>query len=163
MNAREHAVSYLKWIRRRSAETLKGFPEDKLCFQNCPADNHPLWVMGHLALTDQWIGGLAGVSVDVPARYAEFFGQGTKPQGDARKYPPAAEVRQAFDDSRAALVRWLETAAEAMLAADLREQTGGFATDMLDAFLKLGWHEGWHFGQVATLRKSLSLPSAHGG
>lgn len=162
MTPREHALSMLRFARKTFHEMLKGWPEDKFTFQTTPADNHPVWCMGHLALTEQWIAGLVGAKVDVPKAYNEFFGMGTKPVNDARKYPPAAEVRRVFDDSRQAIIAWLEKAPDAALAVPLSEKTGGFTTDPIDAMFKIAWHEGWHMGQIATLRKALGLPSIMG-
>jgi hypothetical protein len=87
---------------------------------------------------------------------------GSKPVPDPSKYPGASEVRTLWESNRAALIKWLETAPDSALQVPLSEKTGGFATDPLDAFCKLCWHEGWHFGQVASVRKSLGLPNALG-
>ena len=82
---------------------------------------------------------------------------GTRPSPAGN--PPAAEVKKAFHDSRQAIIGWLREAPESALSIDLKEKTGGFATDPIDAMLKIGWHEGWHMGQVAGVRKALGLPN----
>jgi hypothetical protein len=84
---------------------------------------------------------------------------GSRPTSDLKAYPPADEVRGHFNGARSALRHWLDNATAEDLAVSLKEQTGGFANDPLDAVMKLCWHEGWHMGQVATLRKNLGLPS----
>lgn len=156
MNTREHAISMLEFARWYSDNLLKGFPEEKFTHQPSPSDNHVLWVMGHLAGTDAWIAGVVGAKVDVPKNIQEAFGMGStpKPLGN----PPTAEVIKSFRDSRAALLAWLKSAPESALTMNLSEKTGGFATDVIDAMLKIAWHEGFHFGQVANIRKSLGLP-----
>jgi hypothetical protein len=35
-------------------------------------------------------------------------------------------------------------------------------TDPADGLVKLAWHDGWHGGQLAGIRKSLSLPNVFG-
>lgn len=159
MSQDRHAViAYLQWVRSISDLTLKDFPADKYTFQTGPQDNHALWVLGHLAGGDCWLGSLVGAPgmPDIPDGQA-LFGMGSKPVPDASKYPPLEIVRKAYDQARDALIRWLETASPEALAADLKEKTGGFATDPLDGAMKMAWHEGWHLGQVATLRKALGL------
>lgn len=156
---REYAVNLLKWVRGVSEGMLKEWPVEKYCHQTSPADNHPVWVLGHIASTDVWIASLFGApGVTVPESYGKLFGQGAKPTANLSDYPPVAEVRGHFDRTREALLAFVGKMTDAQLTAPLAEKTGNFATDGLDALLKVSWHEGWHFGQVATLRKSLGLP-----
>lgn len=163
MNSRDYALSALKFVRGMSNDMLKGYPEDRMTHQNSPSDNHPVWVMGHLAMTDGWaLSLLGGTAPAIPDTYKEIFGPGTKPTSDSKAYPPAPDVRRVFDDVRTALIRWYETAPDAALTVALSDKSGGFFNDPIDALIKLGWHEGWHFGQVATIRKSLGLPNVMG-
>jgi hypothetical protein len=156
---RQHAINVLKFARSVSMSLLKDYPEDKYAWQGTPQDNHPLWVLGHLSLTDHWIAGAVGATGTVaPAGWDKLFGQGSKPVPETKHYPPLAELKRLFDANRAAVLNWLEAAPEKDLAIPLKEKTGGFALDPIDAALKVAWHEGWHFGQVATCRKSLGLP-----
>ena len=161
MAAPANIVDFLHFTRLMSLKTLADWPADKLAFQRTAEDNHPLWVMGHLAGTDAWIGGLLKIpGTEVPEAYQKFFGMGSKPAADLKGYPPADEVRGYFNGARSAMRHWLDNATAKDLAVSLKDQTGGFASDPLDAVMKLCWHEGWHMGQVATLRKHLGLPSA---
>ncbi len=156
MTPKEHAVALLEFTRWYSDALLKGIAEDKWTHQPSPTDNHVLWVLGHLAGTDAWIGGVLGVPMNVPEGIQKAFGMGTKP--GATGNPLTAEVKKAFVESRAALLKWLKAAPDSALMVDLKEKTGGFATDPIDAVLKIAWHEGFHFGQVANIRKALGLP-----
>lgn len=156
MNTRQHAIAFFEFTRWYSDNLLKGIPEDKYLHQPSPTDNHILWVLGHLAGTEAWIGGVVGAPVNVPKHIQDAFGMGTKPKASGN--PSIAEVKKAFVESRAALLGWLKSAPESALTMDLKEKTGGFATDTLDGMLKIAWHEGFHFGQVANIRKALGLP-----
>jgi len=159
MTPREHAMSLLLFTRTVSLSILKDYPEAKYSWQTSPADNHPLWVMGHLASTDVWIAGAVGLKgVSVPEALSKAVAGGSKPVADAKVYGSVAEVRALFDGNRAAVLNWLEGATEKELSVDLKEATHGFALDPVDAMFKLAWHEAWHFGQVATLRKAMGLP-----
>jgi len=160
---KQHAIAMLKFTRSTGLQMLNGFPEAKYTWQSCPTDNHVLWVLGHLAATDAWMAGVVGAKgASAPESWQAIFGMGSKPVGDAKKYPPLAEVKKAFEENRAAILNWLEGARDADLAQSLQEKTGGFASDPIDAALKLGWHDGWHFGQIASLRKALGFPSVTG-
>ncbi|MBL8745680.1 MAG: DinB family protein [Phycisphaerae bacterium] len=156
MTPRQQAASFLEFSRWYADNLMKDFPEDRLTYQPSPTDNHLLWVMGHLAGTDAWIGGVVGAPINVPDNIQKAFGMGSKPASTGN--PPASEVKKAFVESRAALLNWLKSAPDSALAMDLKEKTGGFAADPIDAMLKIAWHEGFHFGQVANIRKALGLP-----
>jgi hypothetical protein len=160
---RQHANSVLKFARKISMDFIKDYPENKFTWQATPVDNHPLWVLGHLALTDTWIAGVVGAKgVTAPEGWDKLFGQGSKPVSDPKKYPSVAEVKKLFDANRAAVLNWFEAASDKDLATNLTEKTGGFCSDPVDAMFKIAWHEGWHMGQVATLRKGLGLPAVMG-
>lgn len=157
-------IAHLEFVRSMSHKILAGFPEDKLCHQRSASDNHPLWAMGHIASTDVWIGSALGIEgMITPDNCEKLFGMGSKPTGNIRDYPPVADLRKAFEHNRALLLNWFRTATPAQLAISLKEKSGGFLEDPTAALLLSSWHEGWHFGQVATLRKDLGLPSAFGG
>ncbi len=161
MNPRQHAVALLEFTRKVSNDILKGITDDKLTHQPSPTDNHALWVMGHLAATDGWIASTLNIpGVNVPEPVTKAYSGGSKPSPKGN--PPVADVRKAFNEAHAAVVAWLREAPESALTTDLKEKTGGFATDPIDAMLKLSWHEGWHMGQVANVRKALGLPSVLG-
>lgn len=160
MNPRQHVSAFLRWTRSVSEQLLKDFPADKGTHQCSPTDNHAVWVVAHLAMTDHWIASTVGAAgTTKPEGWDALFGMGSKPTNEPAKYPSLAAVRKVFDAHRAVVLNWLESAPDAALAVSLKEKTGGFATDPIDACYKVGWHEGWHFGQVATIRKGLGLPN----
>lgn len=163
MSPKQHAASLLKWVRTISEGIVNDIPESSMTKQACPTDNHPLWVLGHIASTDVWIAGMLGISgVAVPESWNGLFGGGSKPKADAKAYPKVAEVRKVFDANRAAVLKWLEAAPDSALTVSLKEKSSGFANDPIDAMFKLAWHEGWHFGQAASVRKALGLKPVMG-
>lgn len=162
MDARAATLSLLEFTRAMSNRILQDWPQDKYAFQNSPHDNHPLWVVGHIACTDVWFSTLVGVNLKIDEALAKKFGGGSKPSANAKDYPSFPELHRMFEQNRAAMVEWFKAAPESLLASDISAQTGGFATSPLDAMLKCAWHEGWHFGQVATIRRSLGLPNVMG-
>jgi hypothetical protein len=117
--------------------------------------------MGHLAATDAWMASTLNIpGVNVPEAVTKAYSGGSKPTQKGN--PPVADIRKAFNESRVAVIGWLREASDSALAGDLKEKTGGFATDPIDAMLKISWHEGWHMGQVANVRKALGLPNVLG-
>lgn len=159
-SSKQYADTFIRWTRIVTLQLLNDWPADKWTFQQTPEDNHALWVMGHLAMTDAWLAGEIGITgVSVPESYHKLFGMGSKPGASATDYPSAAEVRGVFSECRGATLAWLESATPEQLSVSLKEKSGGFADDVLDAFLKMAWHEGWHCGQLGTLRRALGLKS----
>lgn len=159
MTPRQHTIRVLKFAREVANGFFSGIPEDKLTYQSCPTDNHPLWVMGHLAATDAWFGGVMKIrGVTVPDEWQKLFGMGSTPSPDRSIYPPLAEIRERFDTNHQLIIEWFEGASEEELATPLSDQTSGYALDPVDFLLKAAWHEGWHMGQVATARRALGLP-----
>jgi len=158
---KDRAVQALEWSRKITLQLLKDFPEDKAVFQTCPTDNHALWTLGHLAVTDDWVRGLIqGGDSTLPESYGKLFGYQTKVESSAQVYPAFAEVKQNFQAARDALLRAIAGASDEAFAQSLTEKTGGFATDLIDIIQKSAWHEGWHTGQIAHLRKAIGLKFA---
>jgi len=41
-----------------------------------------------------------------------------------------------------------------------KEASGGFFDDILDGLKITAWHEGWHAGQLSSLRRAIGLDPA---
>lgn len=157
------AVSLLAFTRSVSNMLLADFPAEKATYQPSPTDNHVIWTIGHIAATDRWVANVLNIpGVDVPETYNSLFGGGSVPVGDAKAYPPLAEMRRVYEASRSAVLNWYQSAPAEALKVDLSDKSRGFTSDPIDCLFKLAWHEGWHFGQVASVRKALGLPSKLG-
>jgi len=158
-----HSIELLKFTRSITDGLLKDFPAGKWTHQPAPTDNHALWTLGHLASTDAWFCGVVGATgASMPEGSDKLFGMGSKPVNDPAAYPKPEALLQLMRDNRAALLAWLEKATPAQLAQSTKEQTGGFMSDALDGAYKIAWHEGWHGGQLAGIRKAIGLPNLMG-
>jgi hypothetical protein len=140
------------------AKLIAEFPEDKAAYQSTPAENHLLWHVGHMIVTYQWFAaGLDGQPVGVSEQDNALFGMGSKPNPDARAYPSLASLRTRFE----AAWKRFSTAAHALRDEDAGKpatiDSNGYLKDRLDVVEKCAWHDGWHAGQISTLRKSLGL------
>lgn len=157
----KHALETMNFAHGLLNKMIDSVPADKGCFQPHPSSNHIVWTMGHLASTYAWLCTLLDKDskVAVPDAYNGLFGQASRPVAEATKYPPPGEVRGVFDRTFKAFVAAVEGLAEKDLWAKPDVETNGFATSKIDGAYKCAWHDGWHLGQVADIRRALGLPS----
>ena len=135
------------------------WPDDKATAQAAGQPNHCLWTLGHLACTYDWASGLIdGKPSAIPESYNALFGMGSVPTADAKMYPPIAEVRKTCEGAYARLLSAAKTLTPEKGNESLKEATQGFASTKMDMLYKMAWHDGWHLGQLSTLRKHLGLP-----
>ena len=159
---RDHLLWVLGWARQCLHDVIKDWPEDRVTFQATAADNHLLWTLGHMAVSDEWIlAMLSGKPNPLPESYGKLFGYGSTVSASADAYPQLFEINRHFEESRSHLLEWLEEADDAKLGQKF-EGGEGFAETALEAIQKEAWHEGWHTGQLATLRRALGLKPAFG-
>lgn len=158
MNAKEHAVTVLNFARDQTNQLLEDIPQDKFLHQPVEGGNHALWVVGHLAVSDDFLAGLYdGGAPKLPEAYDKLFGMGSKPTNDAAAYPPLAEVRQHLAATRKRVLAAVQAADDATLNSPLPDEIEGFASDRLAALFNIAWHEGLHTGQIAVIRRSLGI------
>ncbi|MCK4871666.1 MAG: DinB family protein [Phycisphaerales bacterium] len=158
MTEKERVIANLRMTRDAIVELLDGFPADQAAHRPSDTDNHALWILGHLAVTDEWIIKKLGEKGQLPAAYDGLFGYQSMVHGSADGYPPFDEVRNQFDAVRQRLLDVFEAADAATLAEPLVDYEG----DLLGAPLLLAWHEGWHSGQLSSIRRALGLKPAFG-
>ncbi|MBX3401773.1 MAG: DinB family protein [Phycisphaeraceae bacterium] len=160
LNPAKRGLDLVNWAHGTTIALLADWPADKLTFQPSPHDNHALWTIGHLATTYQWLASLLdGTWAPLPDNYNAMFGMGSKPVPDAAAYPPMSEVRSHFDR---AYERFVDLAARIRSADASKPTIGnshGFCRDRADVLDKAAWHEGWHSGQLSSLRRALGLKS----
>ncbi len=164
MSSVKHAVELMTFSHGMLNTMLASLPAEKMVYQVHPTGNHALWTLGHLACTYAWF----STTIDakgagaIPESWGALFGMGSKPVGDAKAYPSVAEVRAAYDAAFAAYVKQVEGLSESDAWTACASDTGGFAKSKIDAAYKCAWHDGWHLGQIADLRRALGLPSVMG-
>jgi hypothetical protein len=156
---KERAEAVLVMSRKQFDRLLAGFPEDKATYQPTPAVNHATWIVGHVAHTEDWVGGaLDGGPSALPADYEALFAYGSKMKSPG-EYPPLAEVTKHLRAARDRLLAGLRAATEEKLAEHVPE----LDSDLMDVVLLGAFHEGWHCGQLSIIRRSLNLPSIYEG
>jgi hypothetical protein len=154
----KHAFRFAKFAHELFLKAIEDFPADKAAFQPSPTDNHVLWQVGHIALDYHWFASaLDGKPAGTSEADNKLFGMGSKPLRDAKAYPPLPELKKRLG---AAWER-MSAAAESLRDEDAKKpaliDTGGLLDDRLDAVVKVAWHDGWHTGQIAGIRKALGM------
>lgn len=159
----EAGFERLAFARRVTLGLAEEVPEKRLCQQPCPGANHALWILGHVAWTDDFFMiGVGGLKSRLPDGWHELFSNGSTPQPNVSDYPPIGEIHDVLAGNREALVSWLKSLDEAALSAPLPGDFSGFAPNFAVLPLTLAWHEGLHAGQLTVVRKSLGIKPMFG-
>lgn len=142
---------------------IRDIPPQRVCEQPGPCRNHVMWIVGHIACTDDFfLREFGGRPLALPEQWHKLFGGGSVPTADLARYPSFQEVRHAFRDQREALTRWLEGMSEVQLDRPVPEQWQPYAPTMRDVGHFAAWHEGYHAGQLSNLRRAFGLEPAFG-
>jgi uncharacterized damage-inducible protein DinB len=119
--------------------------------------NHPLWVLGHITLTE---GNIPQVILGEPnpvAHWAPLFAPGTEPKADASAYPPFEEILRTYRDLRSRNLRLLEQLGEEGLDRKTAAPPKGMEHVLGTvgaAFLVIAMHQMNHRGQIADCRRA---------
>jgi hypothetical protein len=105
-----------------------------------------IWQAGHVVLTEAGYAKRGGAPVELPPSFETLFKMGT---GGQAKYPPLAEVRQAFETTHQAL---LKIAASGNLATPTEAPSYSNVGEML---VGANVHRAYHIGKMTTLRALL--------
>jgi uncharacterized damage-inducible protein DinB len=118
---------------------------------------HPLWVLGHLTLVEGMIPAALFGDKNPAAEWQQFFGEGSEPVADAKRYPPFAEVREKYLQLRGQNLKLLESLSEADLDKPTKAPPKGrereFAT-FGQSFLVLALHQTMHRGNLTDARRA---------
>ena len=118
---------------------------------------HPLWVLGHLTLVEGMIPAALFGDKNPAAEWRQFFGEGSEPVADAKRYPPFAEVREKYLQLREQNLKLLDSLSEADLDKPTKAPPKGrereFAT-FGQSFLVLALHQTMHRGNLTDARRA---------
>jgi hypothetical protein len=156
-------LEVLAFSRKNLLEIAEDIPRDKLCYQPFPGANHALWIMGHLANSDEFF--VAELGKRPGANFEQtkaLFFAGSKPTPHLKDYPPLEEIKSYLSAGRESLVSWFKSLSPAQLAAPLPENWKPFASTYGALMFSIAWHEGLHTGQLTAIRKSLGLSPKFG-
>jgi hypothetical protein len=149
---------------------LVGFTDETHTAQAPGLPNHVAWCLGHCALTMHRVAerldgrpipqsDFQTASVEPrPARFeAESVAFGSRPQGDAARYPSLARCVEIFHSACDRLAEGLRQASEAKLTEPFT--WGPVETTLLGLASRMMFHNGMHTGQIADLRRALGMKS----
>jgi hypothetical protein len=159
----EFGLEGMAFTRGALERLYNDFPREKLCYQPFPGANHALWTMGHLASADEFF--LDKVANKPTTRFKELeskFFMNSKPSPNPGDYPPHEELQAYFHDARERLTSYFKSLSPAQLSEPLPGEMKNFAATRAILMRAIAWHEGFHSGQLAVIRKSLGLAPVFG-
>ncbi len=116
--------------------------------------NPLLWVAAHATATRYGLAQLIGL--DCPRPWGTRFGRGSE-VGDLAAIPGPEEIRAAWDALRAPLTARIAQLTDAELDAASPRNLPVEDKSILGAMAFLVFHEAYHVGQMALMRKALGL------
>jgi hypothetical protein len=159
MVLRPQLLSDLAFAHSMVLDMISKTPVEHALTSPGPGHNHLTWQVGHLAETYAYFRALLdGQSITLPETYKTLFGWGSVLNPDSSVYPPFAEVKANFDRAYNTMLDVMKALPASDLALPPTRDTGGMATQRLDVISRVAWHDGWHVGQIAALRRALGLP-----
>ncbi len=148
------ALDRARWMTHK---LIDGLSDDELFAQPCAGANHAVWVIGHIAVTDDFfLSALGGEPSGVPESWNGLFGMNSEPSADRATYPRTDELLKVFEDRRAALKAWLGSRSESALLEPVEGDLAKFSATRAELPASLAFHEGFHAGQISVARR-------HGG
>ena len=164
MNATEFVAAALTggkaWMEALLADLEEG---DLVAAPTVKGGNHPLWVIGHLTVSEASIvsGMIKGEEPQLSAEWGSLFGMGSQPVSDASQYPTKTELLEALETVRAQTLDLLARLADADLdkpsATAPNQELFGTVGRCLATLLN---HQTFHVGQIADARRALGRKPA---
>jgi len=159
----ETGLAALAFARKATLGMIDTVPDDKLLHQPCPGANHAMWTIGHLACTDEhFMNKVFGRPFNKFEAWQDKFFMNSKPTENLADYPPITEVKEALANNREQLISCFKALDPAKLTSPLPGDLKDFAPSHAALISIIAWHEGMHAGQLAVIRKSLSLAPVFG-
>lgn len=153
------ALERLSWTRGFAERILAGVPDEALTHRAGGRGNHALWVMGHLAWTDDDIlAMLTGCAREMSPRDIARFKGGSEPSASAADYPSRDELLTAMRLHRRRFETWVQSLDSESMRAPTPQGFRPFAPDAITTAFGVAAHEMLHAGQVVAVRASLGLP-----
>ncbi len=172
MDRRDALAESVLTCKQLLARYLAGFDETTRVRQVPNLPNHVAWSLGHCALTMQRatekLSGRAFPPEDSPflpgatrgdaTRFgAEGVALGSRPTDDPTAYPSLERARAIFDSACDRLAAAVRAAPDARL--DETIPWGQIQLTVQGAIARMIFHNGFHCGQIADLRRALGMKS----
>lgn len=158
-NLRKVTLDSLRFGRSFVKMMLEKTPDELFHTPAFEGANHPAWVVGHLATTDEFFyKSLGGGEGALPAEWDALFGMNSKCVADASKYPSRKELETALDATRAKVESWLGSLSDEELMQPIEGELAMFASTVAQLGASLSFHDGFHGAQISGTRRASGLP-----
>jgi hypothetical protein len=137
---------------RYLAKCIDGLTAEEWNARPCETSNSMLWIVGHLVWARSMVLKVLGAPWTKP--WLAQFARGKKP-GDIAECPSSEEIVLAWHEASAALTAALEAAPAQTLSASAGERSPSFDGTIGGLVNFLAYHEAYHGGQAAYLRRWL--------
>ncbi len=161
------------------ARYLTGFDESNRTRQAAALPNHVAWNLGHCALTMHRVANMflsdppvsAGPLPDsdfivgdgscgTASRFdTESVSFGSQPTAEPGHYPTLARSAQIYDAACDRLAAAIRSAPDSKLTQMVKWGAAGMETPLWSLALRMVFHNGFHTGQLADLRRALGFKS----
>lgn len=143
----------------RALKALEGLSREEL-HRRVAADSNPMiWIIGHMTHSRCGLLNLLGAKREMP--WPEFFAKGVAAE-DSSRYPELEEVLGVWNEVGEALDQRFETLTDDELSAKAPRDFPVPDKTVRGAINFMAFHEGYHVGQMAYLRKWLGKGSLVG-
>jgi uncharacterized damage-inducible protein DinB len=137
---------------RYLARCIDGLTDEEWHAHPCETSNSMFWIVGHLVWSRSMLLKALGAPWTKP--WLKEFSRGSKPS-DNSQYPSSQEIILAWDEVSTALIAALEAAPAQRLSASAGERSPSFDGTIGGLVNFLAYHEAYHGGQAAYLRRWL--------
>ena len=136
-------------------KALDGLSREQLLQGVSESSNPLLWIAGHVANTRYGLSAMLGQRAHRP--WGDIFNRSAaRPSAEA--YPDLAVIRAAWNEVTAGLMARFEELSEAELSAPTPRPLPTPDRSIRGAIAFFAYHEGYHLGQMAYIRKWLGFP-----
>jgi DinB superfamily len=136
-------------------KALDGLDQNALFARPAEVSNPIVWIAGHLAYSRTGVARALGAHLDPP--WPDIFAKGVK-DAAPEAYPDIADIRSAWTLASTALMKHLDELEEAVLAAPSPSRLPIPDRTVRGAINFAAFHESYHVGQMAYVRKWLGFP-----
>jgi hypothetical protein len=157
-------IDLIRWAMQLSDDAVNRLVTDldahPLTQPTSKGGNHPLWVVGHLAVIEGSLAQTLLGEENPVEHWWPLFGMGTEPQTDASMYPSFAEVLATYRRLRARNLAMLDQLGESRLGEAPKQVPPGFEDFMRtvgQTYLLTALHTMGHIGQLADVRRVVGL------
>jgi uncharacterized damage-inducible protein DinB len=141
---------------------LQGLTHEESLRQPKPGGNCLNWVLGHIVFSRQtWLTAVLGEAPLFDQETIARYRRGSAPLTDGTLALPFEELLAAYDRAQAPLIAGLAKLTAERLAERAPFSPGNDPNETVSSLVaKLTFHEGYHIGQTALLRRFAGHPGA---